>query len=468
MADMALVSRRVKFEITAHELGHAFGLWHDFNDPGYIMSYGPGMNRLSACHAEYLSVHPYFNLNTPIKEGEPPTIELISPHTYPAGSQSVPVRLKVNDSDGLHQLLFFVTIRPHSARWAYEVKACRGLGGEKDTVVEFDYDGVIPSDGFTSLSDPAGHPIIIEAVDTDGNASETDSVTLTEISPHHIVSLDEHAGLVSSVSFSPDGRTLASGAYDNTVKLWDVETQTNIATFPHTARVLSVSFSPDGRTLASGLTDGTVKLWEVETQQSVITLDEHAGLVSSVSFSPDGRTLASGAYDNTVKLWDVETQTNIATFPHTARVLSVSFSPDGRTLASGAYDNTVKLWDVETQTNIATFPHTARVLSVSFSPDGRTLASGAYDNTVKLWDVETQTNIATLPHDGGVLSVSFSPDGMLLASGSTEGTIKLWDVATRRNFCHPLATVLGQFCVVFGHNPCVRNGGWHGRTVEYL
>ena len=145
----ALVPGEFSFGVAAHELGHAFGLQHDFHDGAYIMSYGPGWNRLSACHAEFLSVHPYFNLNTPTEEGERPTIELISPRTYPAGSQSVPVRLKVNDSDGLHQLLLFVTtIEPHFARGSYEVKACRGLAGDRDTVVRFDYDGVIPSDGF--------------------------------------------------------------------------------------------------------------------------------------------------------------------------------------------------------------------------------------------------------------------------------------------------------------------------------
>ena len=418
----------------AHELGHAFGLWHDFNDSAYIMSYGPGRDRLSACHAEYLSVHPYFNSDTPIEEEQVPTIEPISPRPYPAGSKRVSVQLKVSDPEGLHQVLLFVTtIKPHFAAGFLEVKACRGLGGEKDTVVEFDYDGVIPSDGFTNLSDPAGHPITIEAVDTDGNVSST-YFTLAEISPHHIVSLDEHTVGVSSVSFSPDGRTLASGSWDGMVKLWDVATRQNIATLDeHTGVVNSVSFSMDG-TLASGSHDNTVKLWDVATRQNIATLDEHTGAVLSVSFSTNGEILASGSWDGTVKLWDVATRQNIATLDeHTGAVSSVLFSMDG-TLASGSWDRTVKLWDVATRQNIATLDeHTGAVSSVSFSMDG-TLASGSWDGTIELWDVATRQNIATLPHGDEVLSVSFSTDGRTLASGAYDGTVKLWDVTTRINF----------------------------------
>ena len=161
------------------------------------MSYGPGWNRLSACHAEYLSVHPYFNLNTPTEERERPTIELISPRLYPAGSQSVPVRLKVNDSDGLHQLLLYVTsIELHSAAGFYEVKVCRGLGGDRDTVVLFDYDGVIPSDDSASLSNPVVHPMSVEVVDTDGNVGRTHFVLFSEaLEPLTKISGDNLQGL---------------------------------------------------------------------------------------------------------------------------------------------------------------------------------------------------------------------------------------------------------------------------------
>ena len=436
----ALVSGNVHFAIVAHELGHAFGLEHDWRDGAYIMSYGPGRDRLSACAAEFLSVHPYFNPKIPIEEGPPPTIELISPRTYPAGSGSVSIQLKVADSQGLHQVILVASAEPSGIT----VKACRGLSGERDAVVEFEYDGDIPSaygsSSVSSVSDLIAHPFHIQVVDSEGDVAWTNFM-LVEVSPYLIASLEGHTREVNSVAFSPDGTLLASGSRDDTVKLWDVATQERIANL-HTDGVWSVSFSPDGTTLAYG-SAGTVILWDVRTGERIATLKGHTIVwgtntllapVRSVSFSPDGATLASGSVDSTVKLWDVATKTEVATLQgHRDEVTSVAFSPDGTLLASGSRDNTVKLWDVATQERIATLGHGAEVTSVAFSPDGTLLASGLWDGTVKLWDMATRERIATLDHHRGeVNAVSFSAsDGALLASGSWDGTVKLWDVLIR-------------------------------------
>ena len=434
----AVVDDGFHFLAAAHELGHAFGLRHDFRDDTYIMSYGGGWREgLSACAAQSLAVHPYFNPDIPLEVGPAPTIELISPGIYPAGSERVTIRLKVRDADGLHQVRL-------SASGG--LQACRALAGKKNAIVEFDYKGAVSRYRFIGLGDAASHTFEVDAIDTNGNYSGYLSFTIAEKSPHHLATLvgapPEYTTFegsrislnrVESLMFSPDGRMLATGT-EFAVRLWDVATRTEIATFPGGLHY-SVVFSPDGRMLATGKVDA-VRLWDVATQGHIATLEGHTTHVLSIAFSPDGKTLASGSSDAdaSVRVWDIATRTKIATFEQRTRVLSVAFSSDGRMLAIGTVRE-ASLWDVATRTKIATFEHDAWINSVAFSPDGKTLALGMLEisngeGLVELWDIPAKRTVGVFKRELGVNSVAFSPDGTILASGSWDGNVTLRDVAT--------------------------------------
>jgi len=267
-----------------------------------------------------------------------------------------------------------------------------------------------------------------------GSADKT--ILLWDAATHQqLGKFEGHPATISSVTYSPDGKLLASGDDWGTILLWDVTTKTRLGELKgHQVDVMSVAFSPDGKLLASGDWGGKMMLWDVAARQRIGEMEGNLNAVSSVAFSPDGKTLASTGWGMTIRLWDVATQKQIGELEgHTGAVHTVAFSPDGKTIASGTTE--LLLWDVATQKQIGKLQGPSGVVySVTFSPDSKRLASGGDDRTVLIWDVKTQKQIGELPgHTDVVTSVAFSPDGKTLASGGRDTTVRLWNVAPQQH-----------------------------------
>ncbi|WP_437842502.1 pentapeptide repeat-containing protein [Sorangium sp. So ce1153] len=238
-------------------------------------------------------------------------------------------------------------------------------------------------------------------------------------------------GVVSSLAFSGDGRTLASSGADGTIHLWDLSSGTIRHTLRgHLGAVRGVAFAPDGTMLASASLDTTVCLWDVIQGSRRAVLQGHTKGVSSVAFTPDGATLASGAADATVRLWDLHSGRSRTLNLYSQIVRSIAFNNNGTVLASGSWDGQVHLWDVTSGTVKQVLNSPARGLHcIAFSPNGAWLARGFDDTTVHLWNVGSSSESHVLRgHRHAVYAVAFSPDSSLLVSGSHDTTVRLWDV----------------------------------------
>jgi len=296
-----------------------------------------------------------------------------------------------------------------------------------------------------------------------------------------LVSKEGHSEMVFSVAYSPDGKHIASGSGDLTIKIWNADNGNSaVRTLKnHIKEVQSVAYSPDGNSIASGSRDGTIQIQDIthKLTMSIQTLISSTDdVVLSVAFSPDGRYIAGGYEDYTIKLWDIKEEVVVSTLRgHNYGVLSVSFSPDGNTIASGSYDKSVKIWEAR---NLSIIPlrslngHEAAVFSVAYSPDGQYIASGSGDNTVKIWNAKyEEAAIRTLTgHEHVVLSVAYSPDGQYIASGSYDGTVRIWNADPGHDDESPVRTLRGHtswvLSVAFSPDGKYLASGSHDNSVK--
>ncbi|MEU6772161.1 helix-turn-helix domain-containing protein [Streptomyces sp. NPDC046759] len=268
--------------------------------------------------------------------------------------------------------------------------------------------------------------------------------------------LSGHSGAVYAVAFSPDGRTLATGAADDTIRLWSLADPAYPVPLGrpltgHTDWVYWLQFSPDGHTLASAGRDRTARLWDVRDpahpKASGRPLLGHRGMVFSVSFSRDGRILATAGQDHTVRLWDVSDPAHAKALGHpltgaSEAVASAAFSPDGRTVAAPGHDHLIRLWNVTDPTRPKLWrtplSNPDVVYAVAIRRDSKLMASVGNDDKVRLWDLSDPAHAKPLGrpligHTDTLLAVAFSPDGRTLATAGADHTIRLWDVTDPRH-----------------------------------
>jgi WD40 repeat protein len=240
-----------------------------------------------------------------------------------------------------------------------------------------------------------------------------------------------HDKWAETVAFSPDGKWIAAGYEDATIRIWDLTTGESRMTLQrHRARISQLLIPPDGKTILSCSTDSTIKQWDAASGELLSTLTDPSRSVNCLARISDN-TFIAGTFDGNVRRWNLDTQI-FETFPnsiHNSGITGLAAHPD-RGLALSAASNVIAVINLIDGHLIGTLSgHSQTVRSLEFMKDGRHAISSSEDGTIKIWDLQTSTCLATLEgHQGTIRSANLSPDGTLVASsGWMDGTVRLWD-----------------------------------------
>ncbi|HEY9853054.1 MAG TPA: AAA-like domain-containing protein [Leptolyngbyaceae cyanobacterium] len=260
------------------------------------------------------------------------------------------------------------------------------------------------------------------------SAAEDGIARLWNLSGKQVARLKTPQTKFNSIAFSPNGQQLATAAEDGSLTLWNLAGKQIRQFKAHSTKVNYVTFSPNGEYLATAADDGTAKLWRLSGQQ-IAELKGHQDAVLSIGFSPDGKHLATASEDRTARLWDLSGK-QVALFKgHQDTVYSLSFSPDGKRLATTGLDTTVRVWNLSGQQLVQWKSSRDWVFSVAFSPDGQTIATGSADGKARLWDISGQQLVQLNGHQNWVYDLSFSPDGKYLVTAGADRTVRLWNLS---------------------------------------
>ena len=260
-----------------------------------------------------------------------------------------------------------------------------------------------------------------------------------------------HNNPVQTAAFAPNGEEVVSGSEDGQVLIWrpsevrPVDLAARIAGLPeetppyralagHDAAVSCVTYSRDGRLIASSGNDNVVKLWDAPSGKLIKTLRGHGGRVRSCQFSPDGEFLLSGGHNNQAKVWFLEGYREIRVLKgqllegHTDIVLSARFSPDGKQVVTSSRDRTARTWDAETGDvlHVLNEGHEFLASSAVFFKDSRRVLTAAGDNTVRMWDVAAGTQSVLIEETGRIGALALSNNEEWVVTGSTSSSAQVF------------------------------------------